>query len=139
MPPQLRRFWPHAAAAVSVFAVCWFLVASAWGALENRMTSTIPEGPYTPASKEMFHFISTHTDPHAMIVFFKPRAMRLMTDRDSFATTRITDIPRADYIVINKLGGGKDQILDSPHSARNYALKTVFDNAAFTIFRVMRH
>jgi hypothetical protein len=40
-------------------------------------------GAFAPSSTEMFEAIKTRTAPESVVVFLKPRAMRLMTGRDA--------------------------------------------------------
>jgi len=53
-------------------------------ALANiRNHREVSSGPFTPASQEMFNYIKSNTAQDSVIVFFKPRAMRLLTGRAS--------------------------------------------------------
>ncbi len=57
-------------------------------------------GPFSPASQAMFSFLRQETPQDTKIAFFKPRAMRLLTGRDSFLTTNCTALLKADYVVL---------------------------------------
>ncbi|WP_133511796.1 ArnT family glycosyltransferase [Candidatus Thiosymbion oneisti] len=95
-------------------------------------------GPFSPQAREMFHFIRDNTDTEDIIVFFKPRVMRLMTDRMSIAHRRGKDINMGDYLVVLKnpeaiyyRGNLYGDVLKSiPHR------KTLFDNARFTVIKL---
>jgi len=66
------------------------------------------EGPYSPDSIELFNYINEHTKKDDSIIFHKPRAMVLYTDRKSFAMGNQNFTPDkafnsdAKYIAINK-------------------------------------
>ena len=49
-------------------------------------------------SLEMFDFIQEQTTTEDMIVFFKPRVMRLMTNRNTLRIDNINDLFVADYV-----------------------------------------
>ncbi len=67
-------------------------------------------GAFSPGSTAMFDFISDHTRADGVIIFYKPRALSLRTNRDSFLTTDCADLPKADYLVIAEDNGTYDQI-----------------------------
>jgi hypothetical protein len=73
----------------------------------------ITDGPYTAESLDMFRYIKDRSEPDEVIAFYKPRAMRLMTDRNSIMTSNTSDVKKADYFVYDKKqgrGGNKDQV-----------------------------
>lgn len=59
-------------------------------------------GPYSSDSIEMLSYIKTQTSEESVIVFFKPRAMRLFTDRDSFFSITCQGLSNGDYYVWEK-------------------------------------
>ena len=63
-------------------------------------------GVFHPTTNRMFEFVRDQTPPDSVIIFFKPRAMRLRTERDSFFTTRCEDLPKGDYAGHRKEHGG---------------------------------
>ena len=66
------------------------------------------DGPYRPDSIQLFNYIKENTNKDDALIFHKPRAMILYTDRKSFAMRSQNFTPDkafksgADYIVINK-------------------------------------
>lgn len=50
------------------------------------------------------------TPPDSLIIFSRPRAMRLRTGHDTFMTLSCADLPGADYIGIVKSNSGWDRI-----------------------------
>jgi 4-amino-4-deoxy-L-arabinose transferase-like glycosyltransferase len=95
-------------------------------------------GAFHPTSTAMFEFIRERTPPDSVIIFFKPRAMRLRTDRDAFFTTRCEDLPRGDYVVIEKSMRGYDQILpqDVMHCNPSVVLTPVYERDQFVVYEI---
>jgi hypothetical protein len=58
-------------------------------------------GPYGSTSKELFSFISKNTEIDSIIVFRKPRIMRLFTDRQSILIDQVNKLSRGDYLCIS--------------------------------------
>jgi hypothetical protein len=70
--------------------------------------TNVVEGHYSPDSIELYSYINKYTMEDDTIIYFKPRALHLYTERRSFAVSRfistpdnILDLP-AEYIVFNK-------------------------------------
>ena len=97
-------------------------------------------GPFSPAASSMFAFIRNATTSDSAIVFFKPRAMRLLTDRDSFLATNCEDLGRGDYAVIDEAEGSNNQLaIDGIQECRSaVALTNVYDDGEFVVYRVAR-
>jgi hypothetical protein len=49
--------------------------------LASRPTGPLPEGIGRPTSQELFHAVPQHTQPEDVLIFIKPRALALLTDR----------------------------------------------------------
>jgi 4-amino-4-deoxy-L-arabinose transferase-like glycosyltransferase len=90
------------------------LAADAQLASANLASGRYPhdrsDGAFSPGTDLMFEFIREQTPADSVIVFFRPRAMRLRTDRDAFMTTDCRDLPKADYVVLTKNNRDMDQI-----------------------------
>jgi hypothetical protein len=86
----------------------------------------------------MFEYIRDETPADSVIIFFKPRAMRLRTGRDAFFTTNCADLPKADYVAIVKSIGTYDQI--SPQLVRhcnpNVTLTPAYEKDDFVVYRL---
>ena len=57
-------------------------------------------GPYTETSQSMFSFIRSNTEKESIIVFLKPRLMRMMTDRKSLMLRKKEDLSRGNYLCL---------------------------------------
>jgi len=95
-------------------------------------------GPFDPFSMETYAFIKDNTPSDSVIVFFKPRAMRLMTDRDSIALTDCDRIPTGDYLALSKKVGENLQIPPEHIGECNLPLKTVFQNRRFVVYQILK-
>jgi hypothetical protein len=108
---------------------------SARHSLRNIREGREINGPFDPVSGDMFEFIREQTPPDSVIVFFKPRAMRLFTGRDSFMTLNCEDLPKGDYVVIHEKQGSNAQIGDlSACPGIDYPV--VYNNLRFTVYEV---
>lgn len=115
---------------------CWHSVASAHrNLIDERMVS---KGPYASTSQELFAFITRHTDPQSIIVFFKPRAMRLFTGRQSIMTGRVAELKRGDYLCIYLREDTSDQLTqrDVAGLEKEGRLQPVYQNRDFQVFRI---
>lgn len=79
-----------------------FLFTSGSRAYANLKSDRKINGPFDQFSSDMFNYIKTETPPKSVIDFFKPRAMRLFTDRDSIMILECDHITRGDYIALHK-------------------------------------
>ncbi len=106
----------------------------AWG---NLAANREINGPFDEFSYDLYEFIRDETPADAVIVFVRPRAMRLFTDRDSFMTTRCEDLPKGDYVAIHEKIGDVGQIPPEQITAcPGLALEKVFNNRRFTVYRI---
>jgi len=106
----------------------------AWG---NLAANREINGPFDEFSYDLYEFIRDETPADAVIVFVRPRAMRLFTDRDSFMTTRCQDLPKGDYAAIHEKIGDVGQISPEQITAcPGVTLEEVFNNRRFTVYRI---
>ena len=84
------------------------------------------------------NFINSNTLPDDVIVFYKPRVMRLLTSRNGFVVSEVSQITdgRADYLIIQR-----DVINDwfpaaEKISTINNNLQVVFENTDFYVYRI---
>ena len=123
-----------AALAVALIAYSfWQSAGVAWGNMANHRESG---GPLDHDSSEMFAFIRNHTGIDVTVIFFKPRALRLFTDRRSFATERPEDVAKGDYLVLHKDFGGACQVGATPPATPGCTLDMVFSNGTYRVYRI---
>jgi hypothetical protein len=97
-------------------------------------------GPFDPVSAEMFAYVRAQTAAESRIIFFKPRLMKLMTERYSILIEDCARIREADYVVIHEKQESNGQIDPDKIKTCNPAagLQVVFKNQRFTIYQVNR-
>ncbi|MBN1449847.1 MAG: hypothetical protein JW963_02445 [Anaerolineales bacterium] len=118
--------------------VVLFAYNSGSNAYANLRAGREINGPFDPYSLETYDFIKNNTPPDSVIVFFKPRAMRLMTERASLALTECERILEGDYLALSKKVGENLQIPPERIDECHLALDMVFQNRRFVVYRVMK-
>jgi hypothetical protein len=123
-------FW----AVLAVVSLGVLLMAARDNLLANRAIN----GPFDPISAEVFRFIREKTPPESVIIFFKPRAMRLFTDRDTFMTDRCQDLAKGDYLALSEKVGDNGQIAPEEIGRCNLGVKLeeVFSNKRFIVYKI---
>jgi hypothetical protein len=109
---------------------------SAWGGWTNLQSGREINGPFDPISMDMFEFVREQTPPDGIIIFFKPRAMRLFTDRDSYMTEHCEGLTKGDYLVIHEKQGSNGQLTQQSAEACGVPLESVFNNKRFTVYKI---
>jgi len=109
---------------------------STWSGWNNLQSGRDINGPFDPISMDMFEFIREQTPPDSIIIFFKPRAMRLFTDRDSFMTENCDDLRKGKYLVIHEKQGSNGQLTQQAAEACGVPLTSVFNNKRFTVYQI---
>ena len=112
-----------------------FLFNSGTRAYENAQGGRNINGPFDPVSSDMYNYILSHTPSESVIVFWKPRALRLFTQRDTFMSTECKRLPLADYVVLSKKAENSQVPTDQIDQC-NLGLHTVFENQRFIIYAV---
>jgi len=109
---------------------------SAWSGWTNIQSGREINGPFDLISMDMFEFVREQTPPDSIIIFFKPRAMRLFTDRDSFMTENCEGLTKGDYLVIHEKQGSNGQLTQQSAEACGVPLESVFNNKRFTVYKI---
>ena len=126
--------------------VCWmaillmFVVASFGVARANLVRGGAPEdGPFDAPSGELFAWISTHTAPESVVIFAKPRVMRLMTERDALLIDTCDQLSRGTYVVIRRTGDLANQVQPGEVATCNPLLERTpaFENQTFAVYRML--
>jgi hypothetical protein len=99
----------------------------------------IEEGPYSKENSEMMKFISANTSPDDKIIFYKPRAMRLLSGRNGFVINDVSQITdgRANFLIIRKDGKNERFPSISEIDAISVHLKIVYENNDFWIYKII--
>jgi hypothetical protein len=113
----------------------FFLYHSGMMAYTNLKDDRAINGPFDKYSQAVYEFIKTDTPPDSVIIFWKPRAMRLFTDRDSLMSTECARLPLGDYAVISKKAE-HSQISPDQIDECGLSPRTVFENQRFIIYEL---
>lgn len=112
-----------------------FLFQSGTRAYSNLGGNRQINGPFEAFSTEMYDYVKAETPPDSVIVFFKPRALRLFTDRDSIMALECEHLLRGDYVVLHK-NWEYSQILPKDISNCNLPLKNVYENRKYIVYKL---
>ncbi|HSM72485.1 MAG TPA: glycosyltransferase family 39 protein [Anaerolineales bacterium] len=112
-----------------------FLFNSGTRAYSNLRDNRQINGPFESYSDEVFRFIQEETPPDSVIVFFKPRAMRLFTERDSIMILECENLTLGDYVVLHK-NWEFSQILPQDIPACKLPLTNLFENRKYIVYEV---
>ena len=127
---------------VTVFTVVLgvlFIYTSTHRAVNNFPERKMAEGPYTPASKEIFAYLEEGTEPQEIIVFFKPRVLSFMVPRQSLRVTNLEELKegKGDYLLYYKpLDFG--QVLGKEYEELQRQLPPVFENDEYVLYKLAR-
>ena len=98
------------------------------------------DGPSSATSQEMFAAVNTFTGPGDTIVFFRPRALNLFTDRD--AITAGSSLPvlleRGDWYAMAKASEYAQCALTDEEAAATGRITKVWENEAWVLWQVQR-
>jgi hypothetical protein len=108
----------------------------------RSQNKNVVSGPTSPASKEMFNFINERTNIDDTIIFFRPRAMTLYTDRKSamIFDSYYNLISIGSYYVHNKdpyticQFRQIDPLFNDRTLKRHFTM--VFENLGYMIFKI---
>jgi 4-amino-4-deoxy-L-arabinose transferase-like glycosyltransferase len=112
-----------------------FLFNSGTRAYANLQDNRSINGPFDPYSSDVYNYIRAETPPDSVIVFFKPRAMRLFTDRDTLMSVDCEHLTLGDYAVISKKAENS-QVPPTEIDKCGLALKNLFENQRFIIYEL---
>ncbi len=94
-------------------------------------------GPFDPVSAEMFKFLRENTPADSVVVFFRPRAMRLMSGRDAFITDDCSQLAKGNYLALSRKVEANGLIpLQELTQCPGVGLKSVFENRRFVVYEI---
>ena len=115
-----------------------FLFNSSIDAYTNLQNDRSINGPFDMYSMEVYNFIKEETPADSVIIFFKPRAMRLMTDRDTIMSTECERMPLGNYIVLSRKVDENQQIPPEQINECNLPLDEVLRNRRFVVYKILK-
>jgi len=135
LPERYHLFSQGAAYILWFVIISLFLFNSSTRAYANLQDHRSINGPFDPYSSDVYNYIRAETPPDSVIVFFKPRAMRLFTDRDTLMSVDCEHLTLGDYAVISKKAENS-QVPPNEIDKCGLALKNLFENQRFIIYEV---
>ena len=120
------------------FLIAFFLVTSSVQAYINLKNDRDISGPFDPYSKEVYKYIQEQTPASSVVVFFKPRVMKLMTDRDSIMSMECSRVLKGDYLVLSRKVGPNQQIPPEEIGACHLPLEEVLRNNRFIVYKIQK-
>jgi len=115
-----------------------FIFNSSAGAYVNLQNSRTINGPFDPCSEEVYKYIKKETPSDSVVIFFKPRVMRLITDHDTIMSTECDRMFKGDYLVLSRNVGANQQIPPEEIEACNLRLNEVLKNTRFIIYEIQQ-
>jgi hypothetical protein len=118
--------------------VLYFLIFSGTYAYSNIYHERQISGPFDPVSDDMVRVVTQHTEPDDIMIFFKPRVLRMLTGRTSILINDPALLYKGDYLVLHKLMGTYDQI--SPRAITEnparFNLEKFYENTNFLVYKI---
>jgi hypothetical protein len=132
LSPRRIAEWARLGLVGAFVALSFFTSAkTGWSNLQNGRAI---RGPFDTSSTEMFEFIREHTPSDSVVVFYKPRVLRLLTGRDAFRATTCEGLRGGDIIAVHRGQGFVAQVTE-PEACASVAPRPLFDNGDFAIYR----
>lgn len=128
---------------LGAFHVFWlvvigfFLFNSGSAAYVNLKDNRKINGPFDPYSSDVYNYIKAETPPDSVVAFWKPRAMRLFTDRDTFMSTECDRLLLGDYAVISKKAENSQVPPDEIENC-GLSIRNIFENQRFIIYEIAK-
>ena len=95
-------------------------------------------GPFDSYSNEVYKYIKEETPSNSIIIFFKPRAMSLMTDHDAIMSAECDRILKGDYLVLSRKVGKNQQIPPEEIDTCMLPLSEVLKNSRFIVYKIQK-
>ena len=115
-----------------------FLFTSSRNAYVNLQNNREINGPFDPFSKEVYRYIQEETPADSVVIFFKPRAMRLMTGHNTIMSTECERMLKGDYLVLSRKVGRNLQIPPEEIGACHLPLEEVLRNNRFIVYKIQK-
>ena len=138
LPEEYRRIGQGIFYAFWLLIVGIFLFNSATRAYNNVQNGRNINGPFDPVSMEVYSYIKEKTPSDSILIFFKPRAMRLMTDHDTLMINQCEGMLKGNYIILSKKVGENNQVPPERIDSCGLPLDNVFENRRFIIYEILK-
>jgi hypothetical protein len=116
----------------------YFLVYSASTVYVNLQEHRRINGPFDPFSMEVYDYIKRKAPPESVLIFYKARAMRLMTGYPTIMINECDGMLKGDYLILSKKVGENNQVPPDQIKACNLPLDKELENRRFIIYRIAK-
>lgn len=116
----------------------YFFITSSVLAYDNAQTGRQINGPFDPMSVEVYDWVERKTPPDSVLIFYKARVMRLMTDHPSIMINQCDGMLKGDYLILSKKVGENNQVPPDEIKSCNLPIDKVFDNRRFIIYEILK-
>ncbi len=96
----------------------------------------IKSGPYSLKSQELFSFVRDYTEKNSTIIFFKPRVMRLFTNRNTIMISNPEQLNRGKYLCLRKIRGYKNINKKVEYMQSKGQAELKFENRDFKVYKL---
>ena len=138
LPPRFVRYGRWAVYGFWILVALSFLFTSGAHAYVNLQNLRMINGPFDSFSREVYDYIQEKTPNDSVIVFFKPRAMRLLTGHDSLMSTECERILKGDILVLSRKVGENQQIPPEEIGTCHLPLEEVLKNNRFIVYQIQK-
>jgi hypothetical protein len=138
LPPESVRAGQWAFYGFWSVIIAYFFLSSTIFAIDNLRNNRNMNGPFDPFSNEVFNYIEEKTPADSVVVFFKPRVMKLMTDHDSIMSMDCEHILKGDVLVLSRKVGPNQQVPPDEIGACNLPLNEVLRNNRFIVYQIQK-
>jgi hypothetical protein len=115
-----------------------FLFITGMNMVVNLQNDRTLGGPFDPQSIQVYDYIKEKTPAESVIVFFKPRVMTLMTERNTIMSMECDRIMLGDYLVISRKVGENQQIPPDDIKSCGLPLEEVLKNPKFIVYKILK-
>ncbi len=127
-----------------VYRVCFCVILlaglglSSYASIQNMSAGRAINGPFDSYSQEMYAFIRKNTLPDKVMIFMRPRALRLFTDRDAFLTENCADLIKGDYVILHQKMEDNGQIPPGQilSCKPTLQMREVYRNKRFLVYQI---
>ena len=116
----------------------YFFVTSSVSAFNNVRNGRQINGPFDPVSMEVYDWVERKTPPDSVLIFYKARAMRLMTNHPTIMINECDGMLKGDYLILSKKVGENNQVPPEQIASCNLPIDKVFDNRRFIIYEILK-
>jgi hypothetical protein len=121
-----------------ILIACIFLFNSTAFAVSNIQSNREINGPFDPYSVQVYDYVKEKTPPESVIVFFKPRVMIMMTERNTIMSMECDRVLLGNYLVLSRKVGENQQITPDNIKSCNLPLEQVLKNQRFIVYKILK-